>query len=120
MAPAIFFWGNNHTDDPVPRNFLKLINSGFKESSSDAFKAKQLKNGFTYNSVVELWFDVLDVPTKADWGLLEATFKARWPKEVIVPPTVEQRCLRLRAEKLVKEDIGVIVMVNGVEMTGQA
>ena len=120
MAPAIFFWGDNRADDPVPGNFLKLINSGFKESSSDVFKAKQLENGFATNSVAELWFDALDAATKADWDLLEAAFKARWPKEVIVPPTVEQRRSRLRAEKLAKEDIGVIVMANGVEMTGQA
>jgi len=120
MAPAIFFWGDNRTDDPVPGNFLKLINSGFKESSSDAFKAKQLENGFATNSVAELWFDTLEGFVKADWNLLEAAFKTRWPKEVIVPPTVEQRRSRLRAEKLAKEDIGVIVMANGVEMTGQA
>jgi hypothetical protein len=120
MAPAIFFWGDNRADDPVPGNFLKLISSGFKESSSDTFKAKQLENGFATNSVAELWFDALDPPLKADWNLLEAEFKARWPKEVIVPPTVEQRHAWLRAEKLVKEDIRVIVMANGVEMTGQA
>ena len=120
MAPAIFFWGDNRADDPVPGNFLKLINSGFKESSSNTFKAKQLENGFATNSVAEQWFDALGAATKADWDLLEATFKVRWPKEVIVPPTVEQRRSRLRAEKLAKEDIGVIVMANGVEMTGQA
>jgi hypothetical protein len=95
MTPAIFFWGDNHADDSVPGNFLKLINSGFKESSSDAFKAKQLENGFTTNLVAELWFDALNAPTKADWCLLEAAFKARWPKEVIVLPTVEQRCSQL-------------------------
>jgi hypothetical protein len=120
MAPAIFFWGDNRADDPVPGNFLKLINSGFKESSSDTFKAKQLENGFATNSVAELWFDALEGFVKADWNLLEAAFKTRWPKEVIVPPTVEQRRSRLRAEKLAKEDIGAIVMANGVEMTGQA
>lgn len=120
MAPATFFWGDNRADDPVPGNFLKLINSGFKESSSDTFKAKQLENGLATNSVAELWFDTLDAATKADWDRLEIAFKARWPKEVIVPPTVEQRRSRLRAEKLAKEDIGVIVMANGVEMSGQA
>jgi len=120
MAPAVFFWGDNRADDPVPGNFLKLINSGFKESSSDTFKAKQLENGFATNSVAELWFNALNAATKADWDLLETAFKTRWPKEVIIPPTVEQRRSRLRAEKLAKEDIGVIVMANGVEMTGQA
>jgi hypothetical protein len=120
MAPAIFFWGDNRPDNLVPGNFLKLINSGFKESSSDAFKAKQLKNSFATNSVTELWFDALEGFVKADWNLLEAAFKTRWPKEVIVPPTVKQRRSRLQAEKLAKEDIGVIVMANGVEMTGQA
>jgi hypothetical protein len=120
MPPAIFFWGDNRADDPVPGNFLKLISSGFKESSSDTFKAKQLENGFATNSVAELWFDALSAATKADWDRLEAVFKVRWPKEVIVPPTIEQRHSQLRAEKLAKEDIGVIVMVNGVEMTGQA
>ena len=120
MAPAVFFWGNNRADDPVPGNFLKLINSGFKESSSDTFKAKQLENGFATNLVAELWFDALNAATKADWDLLETAFKTRWPKEVIIPPTVEQRRSQLRAEKLAKEDIGVIVMANGVEMMGQA
>jgi hypothetical protein len=120
MSPTIFFWGDNRADDLVPGNFLKLISSGFKESSSDAFKVKQLENGFATNSVAELWFDALSAATKADWARLEAAFKTRWPKEVVVPPTVEQRHARLRAEKLAKEDIGVIVMANGVEMTGQA
>jgi len=120
MTPTIFFWGDNRADNPVPRNFLKLISSGFKESSSDVFKAKQLENGFATNSIAELWFDALEAAVKADWCLLKAAFKTRWPKEVIVPPTVEQRRARLRAEKLAKEDIGVIVMANGVEMTGQA
>jgi len=120
MAPIIFFWGDNRADDPVPGNFLKLISSGFKETSSDTFKVKQLENGFATNSVAELWFDALNIATKQDWCLLEAEFKVRWPKEVIVPPTVEQRRSRLRAEKLLKEDIGVMVTANGVEMTGQA
>ena len=120
MAPIIFFWGDNRADDPVPGNFLKLISSGFKETSSDTFKVKQLENGFATNSVAELWFDALNIATKQDWCLLEAEFKVRWPKEVIVPPMVEQRCSRLQAEKLLKEDIGVMVTANGVEMTGQA
>jgi hypothetical protein len=89
MAPAIFFWGNNCTDNPVPRNFLKLISSGFKESSLDTFKAKQLENGFATNSAAELWFDALKAATKADWDLLKIAFKARWPKEVIVPLMVK-------------------------------
>jgi hypothetical protein len=42
MSPTIFFWGDIRADDPVPGNFLKLISSGFKESSSDTFKVKQL------------------------------------------------------------------------------
>jgi hypothetical protein len=120
MALAIFLRGNNHADNPVPGNFLKLINSGFKESSSDTFKAKQLENGFATNLVAELWFDTLNAPTKAYWGLLKAPFKGRRPKEVILPLTVNQGSPRLQAEKLAKEDIRVIVMANRVEMTGQA
>ncbi|KIM81332.1 hypothetical protein PILCRDRAFT_8700 [Piloderma croceum F 1598] len=120
MLPTILFWGDNHTNDPVPGNILKLISSGFKELSSDTFKVKQLENGFATNLVAELWLDALSAATRADWACLEAAFKTRWPKEVIVPPTVEQMHAQLWVEKLVKEDIRVIVMVNGVEMTGQA
>ena len=57
--------------------------------------------------------------TIKDWDLLEAAFKVQWPKEIVVTITVEQRRARLRNEKLVKEDIGVMVMVNSVEMMGQ-
>ena len=120
MPPSAFFWGDNRTDDPVPGNFLKSISSGFKENSSDAFKAKQLENGFATNSVAETWFKSLPPATQKDWDRLEAAFKLRWPKEVVVAITVEQRRTRLRAEKLAKEDVGVLVTVNGVEMTGQA
>ena len=120
MAPDNFFWGDNRVDDPVPGNFLKTISSKFRENSSDAFKAKQLENGFATNSVAETWFESLPKATQKDWDLLEAAFKTRWPKEVVIAITVEQRRARLRAEKLAKEDVGVLVTVNGVEMTGQA
>ena len=120
MPANAFFWGDNRDHDPVPGNFLKTVSSGFKETSSDAFKAKQLANGFATNSVAETWFEDLPAATQNDWDLLEAAFKLRWPKEVVIAITVEQRRARLRAEKLAKEDVGVLVMVNGVEMTGQA
>ena len=120
MPENTFFWGDHCPDDPVPGNFLKSISSMFKESSSDTFKAKQLENSFATNSVAETWFDSLPLATIKDWDLLEATFKVQWPKEIVVAVTVEQRRVRLRNEKLVKEDIGVMVMVNSVEMTGQA
>lgn len=120
MPANTFFWGDHRPDDPVPGNFLKSISSTFKENSSHAFKAKQLENGFATNSVAETWYEALPAATTKDWELLEAAFKVQWPKEVVVAVTVEQRRARLRNEKLAKEDIGVMVMVNGVEMTGQA
>jgi hypothetical protein len=57
---------------------------------------------------------------KADWSLVEVQFEVRWPKEVRVVQTKEQRCSKLKSEKLLKEEIGVDIMHNGVEMSGQA
>jgi hypothetical protein len=57
---------------------------------------------------------------KADWDLVEAAFKVHWPKEVLVAETTKKRRRKLRSEKLLKVDIGVTVMANGVEMSGQA
>jgi hypothetical protein len=85
-----------------------------------SFKVQRLENGLTTNSVAKQWFNNLPAPTKLDWDLVEAAFKVCWLKEVLVAETTEKRRRKLRGEKLLKADIGVTVMANGVEMSGQA
>jgi hypothetical protein len=87
---------------------------------SRTFKVQWLENGLATNSVAEQWFDNLPAATKLNWDLVEAAFKVRWPKEVLVVETTEKRRRKLRSEKLLKEDIGTTVMANGVEMSSQA
>jgi hypothetical protein len=80
-----------------------------------------LKTHLASGSAVEEWFDSPAVQAiKVDWSLVEAQFKVRWPKEAWVVQMKEQRRSKLKSEKLLKEEIGVDVMHNGVEMSGQA
>jgi hypothetical protein len=120
MTNTSFFYGDNRPDDMVPGDYLKTIMNTFKETSSTSFKVQRLQNGLATNSVAEEWFDGLSGPTKANWNLVETAFKTRWPRQVLIAQTTEQRRQRLRLERLKKEDIGVMVFSNGVEMTGQA
>jgi hypothetical protein len=120
MPQPTFFYGDGRSDDLVPGDFIKTIINTFKETSMDSFKVQRLQNGLATNSVAEQWFDDLPPATRADWDLVEAQFKLRWPKEVLVAETIEKRRRKLRNEKLLKDDIGVMVMANGVEMSGQA
>ena len=93
----------------------------FKEKSTDSFKVMKLETCLASGSAAEEWFDSLAVQAiKADWSHVEAQFKVRWPKEARVVQTKEQRRSKLKSEKLLKEEIGVDVMHNGVEMSGQA
>jgi hypothetical protein len=87
---------------------------------SRTFKVQRLENGLATNSIAEQWFDNLPAATKLNWDLVEAAFKVRWPKEVLVAETTEKRRQKLRSEKLLKEDIGMTVTANGVEMSSQA
>jgi len=120
MPQPIFFYGDGRSDDLVPGDYLKSIVNTFKETSATSFKVQRLENGLATNSVAEQWFDNLPAATKLDWDLVEAAFKVRWPKEVLVAETTEKRRRKLRSEKLAKDDIGTTVMANGVEMSGQA
>ena len=120
MPQPIFSYGDGRSDDLVPGDYLKTIVNTFKETLATSFKVQLLENGLATNSVAEQWFDNLPAPTILDWDLVEAAFKIRWPKEVLVAETTENRRWKLRGEKLVKEDIGSTVMANGVEMSGQA
>ncbi|KAJ7885328.1 hypothetical protein B0H14DRAFT_3431939 [Mycena olivaceomarginata] len=72
----------------------------FKEASSDDFNAERLSNGFATNSKAELC--VPEAVAEGDCTALG----------------VEQHQARLRAEKLRKEDIGKVVYVKGIDMTG--
>ena len=120
MTNMSFFYSDDRPDDMVPGNYLKMIMNTFKETSSTSFKVQRLQNGLATNSVAEEWFDRLDGATKADWDLMETAFKMRWPRQVLIAQTTEQRLQRLCSERLKMEDIGVMVFLNGVEMTGQA
>jgi hypothetical protein len=120
MTNTSFFYGDDRPDDMVPGDYLKTIMNTFKENSSTSFKVQRLQNGLATNSVAVEWFDGLTGATKANWDLVETAFKTRWPRQVLVAQTTEQRRQRLRSERLKKEDIGVMVFSNGVEMTGQA
>jgi len=70
------------------RKFLKLISSGFKEG----LQTHQVKTAREWLATTHCraMVDALNVATKRDWGLLEAEFKVRWRRSVIVP-MVEQR-----------------------------
>jgi hypothetical protein len=120
MTNPSFFYGDDRPDDMVPGDYLKTVMNTFKETSSNSFRVQRLQNGLATNSVAEEWFDGLNAVMKIDWDLVEAAFKIRWPRQVLVAQTTEQRRQRLRSEKLKKEDIGAMVFSNGVEMTGQA
>jgi hypothetical protein len=120
MPQPTFFYGDGRSDDLVPEDYIKTIINAFKEASTDSFKVQRLQNGLATNSVAEQWFDDLPLATRGDWDLVEAQFKVRWLKEVLVAETIEKRRWKLRNEKLLKNDIGVAVMANGVEMSGQA
>ena len=75
-----FFYGDDHTDNMVPGDYLKAITNTFKETSLAAFKVHRLQNGMAMNSVTEEWFDGLDGATKADWDPVDAAFKIKWPR----------------------------------------
>jgi hypothetical protein len=120
MPQPIFFYSDGHSNDLVPGDYLKTIVNTFKETSATSFKVQRLENGLATNSVAKQWFDNLPAATKLNWDLVEAAFKVRWPKEVLIAETTEKRRWKLRSEKLLKEDIGMTVMANGVEMSGQA
>jgi hypothetical protein len=120
MTNPLFFYSDNRPDDMVPGDYLKMIMNMFKETSSDSFRVQRLQNGLATNSVAEEWFDGLDPATRVNWNLVEAAFKMRWPRQVLVDQTTKQRRQHLCSEKLKKDDIGVMVFSNGVEMTGQA
>jgi hypothetical protein len=118
MSTEKFFYGDARAGDWVPGDYLKTVMNTFKEKSTDSFKVMKLE---TSGSAAEEWFDSPAVQAvKADWGLVEVQFKVRWPKEARVVQTKEQRRSKLKSEKLLKEEIGVDVMHNGVEMSGQA
>ncbi|KAJ7809148.1 hypothetical protein B0H14DRAFT_3481717 [Mycena olivaceomarginata] len=102
----------------VPGDYLKLTMNMFKETSSDNFKADRLSNGFATNSKADEWYEALPAATQADWKLLKAEFLRQWPWETVRALNVEQHRARLRAEKLRKEDIGKVVQVRGLPMTG--
>jgi hypothetical protein len=104
----------------VPGDYLKAIMNMFKETSLTSFKVQRLQNGLVMNLVAEEWFDELNGTTKADWDLVETAFKMRWPRQVLVAQTTEQRQQCLHSERLKKEDIGMMAFLNGVETTGQA
>ncbi|KAJ6570437.1 hypothetical protein DFH09DRAFT_1313045 [Mycena vulgaris] len=118
--PSDFFYGDNRDDDPVPGDYLKSTMNKFKEASSDDFKCERLANGFATGSFAEKWYDKLDVATQGDWKKLKAAFLKQWPAETVPELSTEQHRARLRAEKLRKEDIGKVVIVRGMETTGQA
>jgi hypothetical protein len=118
MTNTSFFYGDDRPDDMVPGDYLKTIMNTFKETSSTSFKVQRLQNGLATNSVAEEWFDGLDAATKGDWDLVEVAFKVRWPRQVLVAQTTEQRRQRLRSERLTKEDIGVMVFSNGADRSG--
>ncbi|KAF7371818.1 hypothetical protein MVEN_00038500 [Mycena venus] len=118
VMPSDFFWGDGRDADMVPGDYLKLTMNKFKEASSDDFKAERLSNGFATNSKAELWYKGLDAATIGDWKLLKAAFLKQWPRETVPALSVEQHRARLRAEKLRKEDIGKVVYVKGIDMTG--
>jgi hypothetical protein len=121
MSTEKFFYGNACAGNWVPGNYLKTVVNAFKEMSTDSFKVMKLKTHLTSGSATEEWFDSPAVQAvKADWGLVESQFKVRWPKEAQVVQTKEQRCSKLKSEKLLKEEIGMDVMHNGVEMSGHA
>ncbi|KAJ7166977.1 hypothetical protein C8R46DRAFT_1095687 [Mycena filopes] len=116
--PADFFWGDGRDDDMVPGDYLKLTMNKFKETSSDDFKAECLSNGFATNSKAKTWYDGLKPNVQGDWKLLKAAFLVQWPKETVPALSVEQHRGRLRAEKLRRDDIGKVVKVRGLDMTG--
>ncbi|KAJ7216588.1 hypothetical protein GGX14DRAFT_562151 [Mycena pura] len=118
--PSDFFYGDNREDDPVPGDYLKSTMNKFKEASSDDFKCERLANGFATGSFAEKWYDKLDVATQGNWKKLKAAFLTQWPAETVPELSTEQHRARLRAEKLRKEDIGKVVLVRGMETTGQA
>jgi hypothetical protein len=120
MTNTSFFYGDDCPDNMVPGDYLKTIMNTFKETSSTSFKVQRLKNGLATNSVAKEWFDGLNGATKANWDLVETAFKMRWPRQVLVAQTTEQRHQCLNLERLKKEDIGVMVFLNGMEMMGQA
>jgi hypothetical protein len=121
MSTEKFFYGDARADDWVPGDYLKTVMNAFKEKSTDSFKVMKLETRLASGSAAEEWFDSPAVQAvKADWSLVEAQFKLRWPKEARVLQTKEQRRSKLKSEKLLKEEIGVDVMHNGVEMSGQA
>jgi hypothetical protein len=120
MMSPLFFYSDDHPDDMVPGDYLKTIMNTFKETSSDSFQVQRLQNGLAMNSVAEEWFDRLNPATKVDWNLVEAAFKMRWPRQVLIVQMTKQRQQCLHSEKLKKEDIMVMAFSNGMEMTGQA
>jgi hypothetical protein len=121
MSTENFFYGDARAGDWVPGDYLKTVINTFKEKSTDSFKVMKLETRLASGSAAEEWFDSPAVQAvKADWGLVEAQFKVKWPKEARVVQTKEQRRSKLKSEKLLKEEIGVDVMHNGVEMSGQA
>ncbi|KAJ7779913.1 hypothetical protein B0H16DRAFT_1246655, partial [Mycena metata] len=95
-----------------------LTMNKFKETSSDDFKADRLSNGFATNSKAETWYEALDPGIQGDWKKLRAAFLTQWPKETVPALSVEQHRARLCVEKLKKEDIGTVVKVRGIDMTG--
>jgi hypothetical protein len=102
----------------VPGNYLKITMNKFKETLSNDFKAERLSNGFVTNSKAETWYEGLDPVIQGDWKKLRAEFLKQWPKETVPALSVEQHRACLRAEKLRREDIGTVVKVRGVDMTG--
>ncbi|KAF8207843.1 hypothetical protein K438DRAFT_1962109 [Mycena galopus ATCC 62051] len=118
--PSDFFYGDNRDDDPVLGDYLKSTMNKFKEASSNEFKCERLANGFATGSFAEKWYEKLDAATQDDWKKLKAAFLKQWPAETVPELSTEQHRARLRAEKLRKEDIGKVVIVRGMETTGQA
>jgi hypothetical protein len=121
MSTEKIFYGDARAGDWVPGDYLKTVMNTFKEKSTDSFKVMKLETRLASGSAAEEWFDSPAVQAiKADLSLVEAQFKVRWPKEARVVQTKEQRRSKLKSEKLLKEEIGMDVMHNGVEMSGQA
>ncbi|KAJ7060417.1 hypothetical protein C8F01DRAFT_1084159 [Mycena amicta] len=120
MLSSEFFYGDNRDQDLVPGDYLKSTMNKFKETSKDKFKCEKLANGFATGSKAEKWFDKLPVATQTDWRLLKAAFLVNWPPETVPELSIEQHRARLRSEKLLKEDVGRVVVVKGMETTGHA
>ncbi|THH08023.1 hypothetical protein EW146_g9127 [Bondarzewia mesenterica] len=113
--PATWFHGDGRNGEN-PGNFIKQVEQGFTEKTTDAHKIEKVGQFFKSGSPAESWYDT-DLITTATttWKDFKVAYFKKWPKLKPVVKTRAEKIITLQAHRLTEAEVAKKVENDGVE-----